>query len=428
MEAGRRAELGEQRFGDALGFEEHGHRRRRLPQVRALAEREQDRGAQRLVGELARRVGQEHAPDFEDPHGRRPGATGCASRRAAARAASVVREERPHAGHRVREPHAAAKRSRPPAGAARRGPRARSVGISRISTSPAAFKASRVRSSRTERRRTRDRRERRARQRRLDRVVAVDARDLLDQVLGDRQIVAPARHACSAARFSTSSRACTPTRAEQRDQLLGAELRAEQAVRVRGIEGDLAGAVRRRAARLDASARDRTAGQLGEQARGAIGGARDAVRIDAALEAIRRLAAQAEALRGAAHAGRRELRALDQDVARGRADLGLGAAHHAGDRDRALGVGDHQVVRVRGRASRRRAWRSSRPAARGARGSRRRAGSTRSNACSGWPSSSSTRLVTSTTTLIARMPAASSRAASQAGDGPTCTPRTTRPT
>ena len=50
----------------------------------------------------------------------------------------------------------------------------------------------------------------------------------------------------------------------------------------------------------------------------------------------------------------------------------------------------------------------------------------RSNACSGCPSSSRTKFVTSTITLMGRMPHASRRSAIHAGDGPTRTPRTTR--
>ena len=50
----------------------------------------------------------------------------------------------------------------------------------------------------------------------------------------------------------------------------------------------------------------------------------------------------------------------------------------------------------------------------------------RSNAWSGCPVSSITKLVTSTTLLMARMPAASTRRASQSGEGPTRTSRNTR--
>ena len=50
----------------------------------------------------------------------------------------------------------------------------------------------------------------------------------------------------------------------------------------------------------------------------------------------------------------------------------------------------------------------------------------RSKAWSGWPSSSSTKLVASTTFEMERTPHASSRCASQSGEGPILTPSTTR--
>ncbi len=91
-----------------------------------------------------------------------------------------------------------------------------------------------------------------------------------------------------------------------------------------------------------------------------------------------------------------------------RTDLRLGAAHHACDRDRALGVRDHEVVgsEHRALAVERRDLLARLRAAHPHLASR--AGSSRSNACSGCPYSSRTKFVTSTTTLIARMPAASS--------------------
>ena len=49
----------------------------------------------------------------------------------------------------------------------------------------------------------------------------------------------------------------------------------------------------------------------------------------------------------------------------------------------------------------------------------------KSNACSGWPHSHMTKLVTSTTLLMGRMPATRSRCCSHAGDGPTATSRNT---
>ena len=72
------------------------------------------------------------------------------------------------------------------------------------------------------------------------------------------------------------------------------------------------------------------------------------------------------------------------------ADLGLLAAHDPGERDRALGVGDHQVV---GHELAVDAVERAQPlaaAARAGRRSARRRASVKSNACSGLPSASMT--------------------------------------
>ena len=68
------------------------------------------------------------------------------------------------------------------------------------------------------------------------------------------------------------------------------------------------------------------------------------VRIDAPLEAIRRIGLHAEAPRRAADDGRLEPGALEQDVRRRVADLALGAADDAAEADGALRVGDDDRV------------------------------------------------------------------------------------
>ena len=85
--------------------------------------------------------------------------------------------------------------------------------------------------------------------------------------------------------------------------------------------------------------------------------------------------------------------ALEQQSRRGLGDPQSGAAHDAGepppDRSRSA------ITSTSGSSARsacRRASRCARRRARGARGSRDRASRSRSNACSGWPSSNSTRL------------------------------------
>ena len=76
----------------------------------------------------------------------------------------------------------------------------------------------------------------------------------------------------------------------------------------------------------------------------AIAGQRRDAPIGAALEAVRRVGVHAVALGHAADRRRIEPRRLDQHVLRLLGDHGVEAAHHAGERDRLLGVGDDQVV------------------------------------------------------------------------------------
>ena len=68
------------------------------------------------------------------------------------------------------------------------------------------------------------------------------------------------------------------------------------------------------------------------------------VDVRAALEARRGFGLQAEPLARAPHRGRLEVRALEHHQLRAAADLRWRAAHHAADRLRAIGVGDHEHV------------------------------------------------------------------------------------
>ena len=117
---------------------------------------------------------------------------------------------------------------------------------------------------------------------------------------------------------------------------------------------------------------------------------RSEVRVDALLPAVRALGAQRMPLGAAQDADRLEVGGLEQDVRRRLPDLGVLAAHDPGERDRALGVGDDEILGVELARVRRRACGTPRPCAPGARRSARRASVSKSKACSGLPRASMT--------------------------------------
>ena len=86
------------------------------------------------------------------------------------------------------------------------------------------------------------------------------------------------------------------------------------------------------------------AGRLDDQLRRELRRLVGEVRVDAFLPAVRALGPQAEALGSAVDPGRLEVRRLEEHLGRRLADLGLLAAHDPGDRDRPLGVRDHEVA------------------------------------------------------------------------------------
>ena len=88
------------------------------------------------------------------------------------------------------------------------------------------------------------------------------------------------------------------------------------------------------------------AGELDQEVDGALGGDAGNVPVHAAFEALGGLGRQLVAAAGAGDRDFLEVRRLDQDRRRRVADLGGGAAHHAGNADRAGGVGDEEVFGV----------------------------------------------------------------------------------
>ena len=408
-------ELREQVLGDALGLEERGRRRRGLPDARALAERDAGprRAAARRGARPARSPGTRGRP--------RRARTDATWRDRLCRAAcsspgsKLVRQERPHAGHRIREPRRRAGAGRPRAGAARRGPPAAASACSADLDQPRGLqRVARAVEQRERRRHARPARAPRA---------AASARSRRSRGCARSPRSGPRRSRdrcassapCSAAGSRRRARACTPTRPSSATSSSVLSFVPEQAIRVRGIERDLAGAVRRRAARLDAPARDRAAGAAPRA-----GARRDRRRARRrrdrrrARSGTRPRCASPGASRCGARARVRTARSRSARRAWSRGPRSRRRPSRRRSRSRARRRRS-PGRRARARASRRRASRASRPrCARRTRISapRRLA---RSKACSGWPSSSSTRFVTSTTTLIERMPADSSRAASHGG-------------
>ncbi len=105
-------------------------------------------------------------------------------------------------------------------------------------------------------------------------------------------------------------------------------------------------ALREGHARHDRPGHRRAAGEHGEQRPGVGEHVGHAGRIDAPLEAVARLGVEPVPPRAPPHAARPEVGALEQDPLRRGPDLARPAAHHAGEGDRPVAVGDDQVVRI----------------------------------------------------------------------------------
>ena len=334
------------------------------------------------------------------PRARAPG------RRAASAAA---RSARTTAGSRARSAERAA-----PTPAGRRRFVSGSVSASvTISVSPSAASSRRIRRAMPAIGALVGRRDRRDRGSVVGtRVVAAEARDLLDEVLLDLEVAAPRRRRDHAASALAPARACRARAGGARISPRGNAHAEQRPARARGRSADRA---RRRARRRPAPPRRRPAPRRRPRAaRSAPAAASSAAGtpagIDAALEAVGGLRRQPEpaAVRRTAAGAKNAL--SSSSVARRRRDLAR------------LRRPSRPAMRDRRRARRRSPDRpppSARstpssvtmrsPAARGARRSRRPRCAPRSKACSGWPRSSITKLVTSTTLLIGRMPARRSR-------------------
>ena len=199
---------------------------------------------------------------------------------------------------------------------------------------------------------------RRRREHRRDVVVPGEPDDLLDQVGRVGQVGAPRRRRDGEGIAARVDVAADRARAARRP---GPRCRAR---RRPGRDGRRRAAMDRpRGAGVDVDhpADDRRAAVLGEQMGGPGQGDHGHLRVDAALEALGRLAGQPVPARGARDAGRLPVRRLQQHGGGAVTDLGRGPAHDGGHADRPGLVGDQQVVGRELPRRCRRGWSAARP-------------------------------------------------------------------
>ena len=178
-----------------------------------------------------------------------------------------------------------------------------------------------------------------------ERVIAREPRDLFDQVDVARHVGAPPGHLdrepLLLGRHEEPDRREVPLdvgardrHAEQPGDALGAEEH-------RALLERLGPEVERRLAQLTARHRDDELDRAPQRVR-------HGQHVDAPLEAVARLARQLERPSGTADARRLEVGALDHQVGRGRAHLGLRAPHDPRHDRRPLGVADRRHLRRQG--------------------------------------------------------------------------------
>ena len=208
------------------------------------------------------------------------------------------------------------------------------------------------------------RRHRRVRERRRDEFVATDPDDLLGDVGLDEEVAPPGRdrrvddlgvagrdlERLRARRDDdpgpgSGRRRLDPDPRQQRPLLVRPEGRADEPVDPGGPERDVRG---RRLGRrgVDRAGRDLATGPLGDQAGGPVGAEPREPPFLALLEAEARVRPERVAEGRPPDADRVEDGRLDDDLGRPLPDLGAGAAHDAGDADRAGRVGDEQRLGV----------------------------------------------------------------------------------
>ncbi len=185
----------------------------------------------------------------------------------------------------------------------------------------------------------------RRRKARREAVVAVNAQDLLDEVVLDRDVGAPRGDGHGDALLALLSEDEPQARERFGGEIERDLVRPREEFQAREAQG---GAPRLpgRAARVDPPRGEGAAGRRKQDLRGAVEGLRDRLRIGPALESVGRVGVKAQPPRGAPDGGRIPPRRFEENVLRGRGHGRVEAAHDAGERDRALGVGHDDVGRV----------------------------------------------------------------------------------
>ena len=120
--------------------------------------------------------------------------------------------------------------------------------------------------------------------------------------------------------------------------------------RIRSIcasRSTIGGRACRRTADVDHARGQFAAGQFENQLARPAAGPIDRFGIDAALEAVRRIAVQVELARRVADRDRVELGRFDQDIRRSRPNFRIGAAHHAAQAHRARPIGNDAHARFK---------------------------------------------------------------------------------
>ena len=185
---------------------------------------------------------------------------------------------------------------------------------------------------------------RRRRQTARQPVVAVDAQDLFDQVVFAAHVLPKERDLDGEALALALGRKPQPPQGLFRDVQRHAAVSRQQP-QAREAQRRLAHP-EEASVRVQEPGSHRAAGRLDQQARGQIQGSGDRLQVRSAFEPVRSIGVHAQAPGGLANRHRVPPRGLEQDVRGLLRDGRVEAAHDPGERNRTLGVGDHDIRRV----------------------------------------------------------------------------------